>query len=535
MKLDTIFTNGQLYNSKNTAIGVKNGLIKFMGSDAEAKNINADEIINLNGHSVYPGFIDTHIHMLSYCWKKFYEVDLTGCKSLDELSNRIIDFVQVNELKEDDWIVGSGWNHELFEDKRLPSLTVLDKISNTNPIYLNRACYHICVVNSKALELAGVTKSTISPEGGGLDLDRNGELTGILRENAGLLVSKILPTLKEKALIKELIIKGCNDLAAVGITTVHTDDFAFVEDKETLLQAFMELDRDKQLPIRVVLQLRASKISHIEEYNRLGLKSWKVFDKLTIGPIKIIADGSLGSRTAALEEDYSDEPNNKGMMTISEEELEEIIKKSLDYKFDMTIHAIGDRTMNVILNLYEKYIDEYKAYGFIPSIIHCQIASQKILEKFKELDIIANIQPIFLNTDWSMAEERVGSIRIEYSYCWKKFLDYGITCVGSSDAPIESFNPLLGIYSVVTRRDLKEQPKESWMIEECLDISQGIDLYSKKASLACKNSNVGSLEVGKYCDFVVLSEDLVEIDSLNIKDVKVLKTLVNGDECRVLK
>lgn len=530
-QLDKLFINAQFHKGEEsfTCIGVKDGLIEYIGDDYEHDDIVSKEIIDLGSKHIYPGFIDSHLHMLSYCWKQLYEVDLRHVKSSEELVMTVRKFIEENHIEDGQWIVGSGWNHEYFDDKKLPDRNLLDKISIVHPILLNRACYHLCVVNSLALEMAGISESAISVDGGAIDLVDN-RPTGVLRENAETLVSDLLPSLCDKEIMKKLIIKGCKDLAKVGVTTVHTDDFSFVGDKAILLEAYKELALSHQLPINIVLQLRVSCVEEVQLFNELGLKSWMNYNKLRIGPVKIIEDGSLGARTAALSEPYSDDSKALGILVYDKKKLEDMVCASFDVGLDIAIHAIGDRTMNLILDIYEKYQSLIKQQEFRPSIIHCQIGSEGILERFKKLQVIANIQPIFLRTDWRMVEDRVGMERMKYSYCWKTYLDMGIPCAASSDAPIESFNPLLGVYCAVTRSDLSRKPLEGWMPEEKLSVIEGVKLYTEGSAYASKEENIkGSFRLGAVADFVVVSECLEEIDPHKIKDVEVTETYVDGE------
>ncbi len=534
MILDKLFVNGLFYNKDNsniTSIGVKDGIIKYISNSKNNDTRMAKEVINLEGQHVYPGFIDTHIHLLAYSWNKIYNVDLSNTKSLEEVVLKVKDFIDNNIIKPGDWVVGSGWNQEEFDNKKLLDRELLDEISIKHPILLYRACFHICAVNSLALELANITAKTDSVNGGSIDVDSNGIPTGILRENAIELITSIKPKISDKNFMKELIIKACKDLKDVGITTVHSDDFDFVEDKKALFEAYKELSIEGKLPIKIVLQLRVAKATDIYIYKELGLQSWKYINNLLIGPIKIIADGSLGSKTAALSKAYEDDKDNEGVMLLSTEKLDELIKEVATLDFDIAIHAIGDKAMSIVLDLYEKYMSIFNNNECRPSIIHCQIASKEILERFKKLNVIANIQPVFLNTDWKSAEDRVGHERLKFSYCWKKYIDKGIVCVGSSDAPIESFNPIYGIYSAVTRKDFKGKPSDGWIIKESLSVSEAIGLFTGNAAYASKEEKKkGSLDIGKYADFVVLSEDIYKASPNNIKNITVERTFVNGEE-----
>lgn len=530
-KFDQVFVNGNFYSQnreKIEYIGVKDGKISEIGNQKE--DYIAAQTINLHGKPVYPGFSDAHLHLVTYAQKKRYEVSLSHCSSKDEMKHTIDAFIKKNKIKPNEWVIGAGWDQELFPDKGYPDKLLLDDVSTDHPMIMTRACYHICVVNSKALKTCEINGETVCPEGGKIDKDINGNLTGILRENAMRLITAHIPSISSKGKLKQLILEGCKDLAAAGVTTIHTDDFSFVENKKILWEAYKELAETNQLPIHIVLQLRVSSIKDIYEYMVLGFKSCQNINRLRIGPIKIISDGSLGSRTAALDKPYSDDENNTGILLNSEHELERMIYESFKNNFDISVHAIGDRAMRIVLNIFEKHELLYKAKQFRPSIIHCQIGSKKILERFKKLGVIANIQPAFIFTDWDVAGERVGDERLNYSYCYKKYMDHDILCVGSSDAPIESFNPLYGIYAAVNRKDLKGMPEKSWMPEERINITAAIKMYTlNTAFLSHEETTKGSLEVGRDADFVVLSDDLLTIPEEDIKDIRVESTYVNGE------
>lgn len=530
--MDKWYINGRIHQGQeiHEVMGVKDGIIHYLGM--EYPDLDMADTVDMDHRDVYPGFIDAHLHLVRYSWKKFHEVDLNQVRSFEELVATVRLFIEDNDLEPGTWVVGSGWNHEKFTVKELPDRYLLDNISTEHPILLNRACYHLCAVNSLALELAGISEEGVHVNGGQIDTDNTGRPTGILREHAESIVGQHIPPLTDKELMKSLILMGCEDLAKVGITTVHSDDFDFVGDMDALMAAYMELAKENQLPIKVVVQLRASEVAHVDYYSNQGLRSWTNYNNLRIGPIKIIADGSLGSRTAALIDPYIDDPDNRGILVFEPDFLESMVKRSLECDFDLAIHAIGDRTMSIILDFYEKYLDMIRARDFRPSIIHCQIASAALLKRMEAMQIIANIQPIFTITDWLMAEDRVGPERVTYSYCWKKYLDMGIPCASSSDAPIETFDPILGIYAATTRCDLEGRPVGGWLPEERLSIDQAIHLYTQGGAYASKEEHLkGALKVGMTADFAVLSDNLLQIDPHRITKAKVLATYVNGIRC----
>ncbi len=533
-KFDKLFFNGNFYSSDEKEIeylGITDGKIAALGRLKDTAQVDecADEVIDLEGRSVYPGFTDAHIHLLAYAQKKLYEVSLSGCTSKEEVKQRIRAHIVKNDIKPGEWVIGAGWNHELFEDKSYPDRYLLDEVTEECPVFLIRTCYHICVVNSEALKVCGIDENTIFPDGGKADRDKEGKLTGVLRENAMSMIQSQIPKIRSKEKMKHIILEGCNDLVSKGITTVHADDFCFVEDRKMLWEVYKELAEKNELPLRVVLQLRVASLEDISEYKELGMKSWVDVNYLRIGPVKIIADGSLGSRTAALEDSYSDDPGNKGIMLSTEAEFDIIISECFKNEFDVCVHAIGDRTMRTLLDIFEKHEKIYREKGLRPSIIHCQIASEAILHKFKTLDIIANIQPVFVCSDWNLAESRVGAERLQYSYSWRKMIDKGIKCAGSSDAPVESFNPLYGIYAAVNRQDLSGMPEGGWMPEEKLDLSESIFIFTEGAAyLSHEENQKGSFKKGNYADFVILSDDLFKINPYQIKDVEVEATIIGG-------
>jgi hypothetical protein len=532
---EIIYVNGNVITMDKECpradyIIVRDGVIQETGKAKKSNRFkNTASIVDLGGKTVLPGFTDCHMHLVSYSHRKEREADLTGARSADELIERVKRFIAEKDLKPGEWVVGAGWNNEDFPDRMLPDKKMLDLISAVHPIKLTRACYHLHSVNSLALNLAGIGRDTSDVYGGKIDRDAGGFPTGILMENAIGPVNDCIPGIRGKGLLKSLIVKGCTDLAEAGITTVHTDDFSYTQDKKSLLEAYYELDRENALPIRAVLQMRITRPGDIDAFTALGIRPGKTLGRLTYGAIKIVADGSLGAGTAALTEPYSDRPGNRGMFTFEEHYLEEMIAKAFERGFDAAVHAIGDRAYETVLNLFGKYRNIIEDKGLRPSIIHCQIGSKRILDKMKDLDITANIQPVFINSDWKMAESRIGKERLEYSYCWQKYMDMGIRCVGSSDAPIEPFAPLYGIYSAVTRKDLEGRPAGGWLTEQKLTPGQALRLFTVNPPYLTRQENcLGSISRGKLADMIVLSEDIFTMPHERIKEIEVISTIVGG-------
>jgi len=515
------------------AVLVEGDKIRFCGNYEEGRQLVDDETtyIDLNGKTLLPGFNDSHMHLISYGLTK-YKVNLLNAQSIEEIQHTLVHFLSKERNKIfKDWVLGHGWNHESFKEKVLPNKEDIDRVINDRPVFLARACYHICVVNSKALELAGITKDTKDPEGGRIDRDPlTGEPTGVLRENALYLVYNIIPFTDNIAEIKELILSSISDANKVGLTSIQTDDFSHLKSFNKIIDAYSQLKNEGRLKARINLQMLLENHDKLTEFLKLGIKSGDGDEYLRFGPLKILGDGSLGSRTAALEEPYEDDPTTDGVLIYKDNELEELLDKAHNNGLQIAIHAIGDRCMNQILKLYDGLQKKYQKEDPRFRIIHCQIGSEEIFNKFLELDVIADIQPIFTKTDMHMADKRVGKKRIEWSYIWKTMMKKGIRLSGSSDAPVEPFDPILGVYTAVTRQDLKGIPEGGWYPQESLSIYEALKLFTTNSAYSTFEDDIkGKIKPGMLADLVVLSENIIKLPASDIKDIKVELTILGGE------
>ncbi|SDY87853.1 amidohydrolase [Tindallia californiensis] len=533
----TMFYNANLSNftdlSTDNAFITENGMITKIGDSNDLLPLLKDEDIriNLQQKTVIPGFTDSHMHLLAYGSTKEQVVSLKEIPSIDALKKAVTQHIDRKSIPIGDWVNGSGWNQDLFSDRKIPDRQDLDSISRKHPIKLLRMCYHICSVNSKALELAGITKHTPDPEGGKIDRDSHGNPTGVLRETAMELINRVIPPIENKEEMKNLILSACDDLVKHGFTCVHTDDFGFVGDRQALLDAYKELNEAKKLPLQIVLQMIIYKPEDIRFYIDNQLQSWKSMDRLIPGPIKILADGSLGSRTAALYKPYSDDAETSGFMLMSEKRLETMIKLAFENDFDVAAHGIGDKTIETLLDIYAKHEALYQSKHLRPSIIHSQIGSESILRKYRELQVIANIQPIFTHSDLHIAEARIGSDRLKHSYCWKTYLEMEIPTVGSSDAPVESFNPFWNIYTAIARKDLMGNPQDGWIPEEALTRKEAFELFTTKPPLLSGESHQsGKLKEGYWANFLVLQKDPFVVRPEELKDFMPIATYFRGEK-----
>lgn len=534
--MDMVLYNGNIFTAdkgekRAEAVAIKDGKITAVGTDEEVlgyKDSNT-KLINLEGKTAVPGFNDSHMHLLSYA-VSLEKADLNGTKSIDEMKERVKNYIKRNNIPEGRWVLGMGWNHSFFKEKRLPSRQDLDEISQNHPIVLTRTCGHLCAANTRALKEAGIFDNPPEIEGGGIDVDRNGVPTGILKEKAQDLVYKIIPPLNKRE-IKGLILKAAENCLKEGITSVQTDDFEAVKsDFKDVLGAYFELDREKRLKVRINEQCLLPEMEKIQAFINMGYKTGYGSEFFKIGPLKLLSDGSLGGRTAALRMPYADDETTTGILIFSQDELDRLVEMGHLNGLQVAVHAIGDRAMDMALESFEKALSKYPKEDPRFRIIHAQITTRDIIEKFKKLDVIADIQPIFVSTDLAVVEERIGKERAKWTYNWKTFIDYGVHVAGGSDCPVEPFNPLYGIYAAVTRKNLDGYPENGWLPEQKLTVEEALYIFTMGSAYASFEENIkGSITPGKLADIAVLSDNIFEIEPDGIKDVNVEKTIVDGE------
>ncbi|ABR49211.1 Amidohydrolase 3 [Alkaliphilus metalliredigens QYMF] len=533
-----IFMNGKVMTMNQEqkeceAFIVEGEHIIKTGSNEEILAFQKDKIkiVDLRGKRVIPGLNDSHMHLLGYALSN-KKVDLTHCRSLEEIAQAINRYIE----NEDDqyfgeWIIGHGWNHENFQVPQLPTAVFLDEISQERPILLSRACYHIGVMNHKALEMVGFSQETENPEGGHIDRLPNSEKPmGIVRESALYHAHDFIPGPEDVMQIQDLILDACQDAVKVGLTSIQSDDFGAVKSPNTVLEAYGNLEKSGALKVRMNLQMLLPTLDKLQRFIKTtGIHSQMGSERLKYGPIKILADGSLGSRTAALERPYSDDEETQGVLVYGDAQLEEILRYGKSQGMQLAIHGIGDRTMNQILGIVEG-IFQKDEINHRSRIIHCQITDHAIIDKMAKLHVIADIQPGFMPTDMKIVERRVGRDRVKESYNWKTMLEGGVPVAGSSDSPVEPFNPFLGIYSAVTRRNFDGEPKAGWYPEQRLTVEEAIGIYTLGSSYATFEENSkGKIQEGYLADFIVLDRDIQTIPPQEIKGVTVEATYIGGE------
>ena len=492
------------------AVAIKDNRIVKVGTNREIKALikKGTKVIDLNGKTVVPGLIDTHIHMAGF-GKALTEINLRGVQSIKKMQNKLKE--RVEKTEEEEWILGRGWDQDRLKDKRYPTRWDLDKVSPNNPVVLTRVCGHICAVNTRALKKAGITEETTPPPGGEIDKDsKTDEPTGILRENAMDLVHDVKPGISEPQLMKACRL-ACRKAVEAGLTSVH-----WIINSEAEIRTIQKLRAQKKLPLRVYILIPVGFLDHLIG---LGLSTGFGGDMVRIGGVKIFADGSLGARTAALHASYSDDPSTKGMMLYREEKLEELIMKAHRAGLQLAIHAIGDQAVDVVLTALEETLKEIPREDHRHRVEHASVLSETLIRRMKKLGVIASVQPHFVVSDFWVAD-RLGPKRARWTYPFKTLIGEGVPTVGGSDCPVEPIRPLLGIQAAVSRKSFPE---------EQISVDKALRMYTIDAAFASFEEDAkGSIEAGKLADLVVLSRDPRRLPLDEIKNIVVEMTFVGG-------
>lgn len=519
----TILVNGNLVTLDATiprasAIVLRGDEILYVGDDLTAQSFRErdGEIIDLRGSLTLPAFTDAHLHFTGFA-QTLENVNLVGCRSVEQAVARVRE--RVAQTPPDVLIWGSGWNNAEWSDPAFPDKRALDAVAPQNPVILTRKDGHSVWVNTLALQHANILRQTIVPDGGVIDYDISGEPTGILRENAiDLLGSGVGAFASE---IREQTLESAIHYAhTTGITTVHS-----IEDANAL-RAFQKLRARDQLKLRVVHSIPAEKI---ELAAKLGIMRGFGDEWLKLQAIKIFADGSLGSHTAELREPFLDTPNDRGVATTTSETILHLAREACSTGLDVWIHAIGDYAITRVLNVFETL----RAEGFREAIFrveHVQHLHPSDVARFRELNVIASMQPIHQPGDMFVADALLGRERAAWTYAFRSLLDANAVLAFGSDAPVEKMDPLLGIHAAVTRQNAEHLPENGWYPEQKISVMDAVRAYTLGAAKASNDeTRAGSLSIGKRADVIVLSENIFEIPPREILNTNILYTISGGE------
>lgn len=496
---------------------------------AEEKGEGQVSIVDLEGKTVLPGFNDSHLHLLNYAYG-LSKYDCSRASSIEEMVAQCRAYIEEKKIPAGSWVSGRGWNQVFLKENRPPRKEDLDRISTEHPIVFTRVCEHMVVANSKALEVAGITELSKNPEGGEIEKDESGHLTGMLKETARYLIYRIIPP-KTVDEIKDMLEEAIKTASAFGVTSAQTDDFETFSDKDwrKVLKAYKELIDEGRMNIRVYEQCLLPQIDRLKEFLKEGNVTGKGDAYFKIGPLKLLTDGSLGGRTAYLSKPYADAPDRRGIPVFTREELDELIITAHKAGMQLVCHGIGDGAMNMIIDSFEKAQKVLPKEDARPGIIHVQITDLPLIRRFKEQKVLAYLEPVCLNSDLHIARERVGEELEKTSYNYRTFCDMGIRTPMSSDCPVDSLNPFDSMYVGVNRVDYKGFPEGGYMPEQKLTVEQMIKGFTIDGAYASfEEDKKGSIETGKYADFIIVSADPLKVPNLSLRQIQVEETYLGG-------
>ena len=500
------------------ALGIEDGKIKVLGSNQEVKDaMPGAEELELKGRLVTPGLTDAHCHFISM-GQSLMAVDLRNLTSLKECRERIKE--AADKLKPGQWLLGRAWNHHIWEEGREPNKHDMDDIVPNNPAMMVRACGHSQWLNSKGLEAAGIVAGVPDPAGGKFDRDENGEPTGMLREARRVVMAHVPPPTHEY--LKKAALLAQERALASGLTCVHT--------YESMAEwnAFADLEKEGKLKLRVHHNLQHAELEDILE---MGMHQGYGSDQLWVGQMKLFADGSLGANTALLFEPYCDEPDNCGLPFLELEGLKERVALCHKNDFSVAIHAIGDKAVSNSLDAIA-YGREQHPGQRRDSVDHVQMCRSEDLERFKQMDVVASVQPVFIPTDWKVASNRWGDERCEAhnAYGWKTIQDMGIRMQFGSDTPVEPIEPILGLQAAVLRQTTGLEPEGGWRPQEKLTLAEALSGFTRTAAwVEHREGQSGSIAPGNNADLTVFAEDLARVPAENWPEVPVEYTIIGGE------
>jgi len=475
--------------------------------------------VNLRGRTVIPGLTDAHAHFGGYAEESAW-IDLTATSSLADIL--VLVSAKVSSGGEGAWILGRGWDQNDWPEAQYPDKAALDAIAPRTPVLLVRVCGHAAYVNSAALRIAGVTRDTADPPGGKILRGADGEPNGILIDDAKDLVSSRIPQLTREQR-KRLLTAASERCLAAGLVGVHEMGISAADD--TL---YRELYAEGLLPFRITAYLSEGDPA-LGRYLDAGPLRGAAGDRYSIVGVKFYADGSLGARSAALLEPYTDDPGNRGILMKTSGELADGIRRCHESGFQCAVHAIGDAAVRQALDAYEQVLGGRPSNDARHRIEHVQVVSPRDFSRFAPLGIIPSMQFTHCTSDMPWAEARLGAERLRGAYAWRTLMETGCAIPGGSDFPVESINPFLGIYAAVTRRDTEGRPEGGRRDDQCLTVEEAVRAFTVNAAYAAHGEkSAGALAPGMLADFIILSDDLFSVEPEAIPRIHVLATILGG-------
>ena len=525
---DVVLINSTIYTLNDSApnaqaVAFLGDTLVFVGSNALSKEYQCNDakVIDLKGSYVYPGFVDSHAHLKGIGHRE-NSLNLQGIDSLKEMLTTVEIFS--NGIQPGEWVVGRGWIEKVWPEKRFPTRYELDRFSSDKPVILERADGHAVVVNSLALELAGIGSESIDPHGGRIEKDKNGEPTGMLIDKATSLVEKLIPkTTKQED--KRDLKAGIDSNVSLGWTQVQIAGGTFSD-----IEILEEIKKEGNLLQRVYFAVSSGEPA--ETLVRLGPKL-DPENMLTVRGIKLYADGALGSRGAALLEKYEDQ-DTTGLLIFTKEETLPVLEKALKKGIQIQTHAIGDKGNRITLDWYQEAFnsivdEERKVIDPRWRIEHSQIITKEDQIRFRDMEIIASMQPSHAIGDLHFAPSRLGMQRVGNGYVWRNLIDLGVVVAGGSDAPVEIGDPRIEFYAAIARKDLDGFYDRGWHLEQAVTREEALKMFTIWPAFAAFQEDInGTIEVGKLADLTVFSKDIMKVPEEEILEAQVVMTIVNG-------
>ena len=523
---DLVVTAGHVYTAdaahpQAQAFAIRGARVVFVGSAREALALRGPQtrVVDLPGLTVLPGLTDAHCHLLSL-GASLRQVDLTGSRSYEEVIRRVA--ARAAQARPGEWIEGRGWNQMDWPDTRFPTHEALSRAVPNNPVVLERVDGHAILVNARAMELAHVTAQTADPAGGRILRNADRSPTGIFVDDAEGLIGRVVPPLSSEQ-TRDAVLAAVAEVNRWGLVGVHDAGVG-----ASTIDIYEELARAGRYNLRNYVMI-AGDSNNLRRYLARGPQQALYDGRIWLRAIKLVADGALGSRGAALLEDYSDEPGNRGLITTPLDYVHTVAVQALRNGFQLNVHAIGDRANREVLNAFEAALQEVPTADHRFRIEHAQIIHRQDIQRFAQLGVIPSMQTSHQSSDAPMAMNRLGWTRAQGAYPWRSLLSTGVVIPNGTDFPVEQVNPLIGFHAAITRQDASGWPAGGWFPAEAMTREEALLSLTLWPAYASFTEGVqGSLTPGKYADFVVLSQDIMSVAPDRILDTRVLMTVLGG-------
>jgi predicted amidohydrolase YtcJ len=523
---DLIVTNARIYTVDDArptaaALAVKDGRVQYVGSEAEVLALRgpSTRVLDAHGNTVVPGIVDGHAHLLGLGFS-LANVNLADTRSYDEVIRRVVE--RLPGTAPGRWIQGRGWDQNKWGDTRFPTHEALSRATPNNPVALERIDGHAILANAAAMKAAGVTAATKDPTGGRLERTAAGEPTGVFVDNAKSLIERVIPS-PSKDEARQATLAAIKEAQRFGLVGVHD-----AGEPREVIDLFEDMARAGEFGLRGYIMISDDSAT-IAHYFARGPQSALYDGHIWIRTIKLYADGALGSRGAALLDPYSDDPKNSGLLLSPPEHIKDIASRALEHGFQVATHAIGDRGNRIVLDAYEAALAGQPTTDHRFRIEHAQILNFADIPRFAKLGVIPAMQAVHQSSDMTWAPNRIGYARSLGAYAWRSLLNTGAIIPNGSDFPVERVNPLFSFHAAVARTDDNDWPPGGWFPAEKMTRDEALrSLTIWPAFAAFQEHVMGSLTPGKYADFVILDQDIMQIPEQMILKTKVVATYIGG-------